>query len=116
MSDYDRSDVNRLLRVLRHQEADRLPHIELWVTSQAVYESVLERKLDYEIGDAAEGGQSITSEDDVEFAQRLGQDAVLCNFNWRPNNVFRKAAIGALVSTIFNPPGEMLYFRSSDEM
>ncbi len=46
MSDYDRSDVNRLLRVLRHQEADRLPHIELWVTSQAVYESVLERQLD----------------------------------------------------------------------
>jgi uroporphyrinogen decarboxylase len=30
----------------------------------------------------------------VEFAQRLGQDAVLCNFNWRPNNVFKKAADG----------------------
>jgi uroporphyrinogen-III decarboxylase len=91
MTDYDRSDVNRLLKVLHHQEADRLPHIELWVTSQAVYEYVLERKLPYLIGDAAEGGQSITPEDDVEFAQRLGEDAVLCNFSWRPNNVFRKA-------------------------
>ncbi len=94
MVDYDKPDVNRLLKAFRHQEADRLPHIELWVTSQAVYEYVLECKLTYAIGDAAEGGQSITPEDDVEFAQRLGQDAVLCNFNWRPNNVFRKAADG----------------------
>ena len=93
-SDYDRSDVNRLLKVLRHQEADRLPHIEMWVTSRAVYEHVLERKLEYEILDAAEGGQSITPEDDIEFARRQGEDAVLCNFNWRPNNVFAAASDG----------------------
>jgi uroporphyrinogen decarboxylase len=93
-TDPNRSDVNRLLTTLHHREADRLPHIELWVTSQAVYEYVLERKLSYVIGDAAEGGQSITPEDDVEFAQRMGQDAVLCNFNWRPNNIFKKAADG----------------------
>ncbi len=93
-TDYDRSNINRLLAAFRHQEPDRLPHLELWVTSQAVYEYVLERKLDYKIGDAAEGGQSITPEDDVEFAQRLGQDAVLCNFNWRPNNVFHVAKDG----------------------
>ena len=92
--DRDHSDVNRLLRALHHQEPDRLPHIELWVTSQAVYEYVLERKLPYAIGDAAEGGQSIKPDDDVEFARRLGQDAVLCNFNWRPNNVFEKAVDG----------------------
>ena len=92
--DRDQSDVNRLLIALHHQEPDRLPHIELWVTSQSVYEYVLERKLPYAIGDAAEGGQSITPEDDVEFARRLGQDAVLCNFNWRPNNVFEKAVDG----------------------
>lgn len=90
----DKSDINRLLTALHHQEPDRLPHIELWVTSQDVYEYVLERTLAYKIGDAAEGGQSITPEDDVEFAQRLGQDAVLCNFNWRPNNVFRLADDG----------------------
>ena len=89
-SDYDKSDVNRLLKAFNHQEPDRIPHIELWVTSQAVYEYVLERELDYVIGDAAEGGQSITPEDDVEFARRPGQDAVLCNFNWRPNNVFER--------------------------
>jgi uroporphyrinogen decarboxylase len=93
-SDYDKPNVNRLLTTLDHKEPDRLPHIELWVTSQAVYEHVLGRRLPYVIGDAAEGGQSITPEDDVEFAQRLGQDAVLCNFNWRPNNVFENAADG----------------------
>ena len=93
-SDYDKSNVNRLLTALNHQEPDRVPHIELWVTSPAVYEYVLERKLPYTIGDAAEGGQSITPEDDVEFAQRQGEDAVLCNFAWRPNNVFRKAEDG----------------------
>ena len=93
-SDYDKSNVDRLLTALNHQEPDRLPHMELWVTSQSVYEHVLERKLGYKIGDAAEGGQSITPEDDVEFAQRLGQDAVLCNFNWRPNNIFKLATDG----------------------
>jgi uroporphyrinogen-III decarboxylase len=93
-SSYDKSDVNRLLKALNHQEPDRIPHIELWVTSRAVYEHVLERELGYVIGDAAEGGQSITPEDDVEFALRQGEDAVLCNFNWRPNNIFQKAADG----------------------
>lgn len=90
----DRSDVRRLLAALDHREADRVPHLEPWVTSRAVYEHVLERPLAYAIGDAAEGGQSITPEDDVEFAERQGEDAVLCNFNWRPNNVFRLASDG----------------------
>jgi hypothetical protein len=93
-SDYNRSNVQRLLTALSHQEPDRVPHLELWVTSQGVYEHILDRKLIYKIGDAAEGGQSITPEDDVEFALRLGQDAVLCNCNWRPNNVFELAKDG----------------------
>jgi len=87
----DKSNINQRLTASRHQESDRLPHLELWVTSQTVYGYVLERKLTYKIGDSAEGGQSITPEGDVEFAQRLDQDVVLCNFNWRPNNVFRLA-------------------------
>jgi uroporphyrinogen decarboxylase len=93
-TDYDKPNVNRLLKALNHEEPDRLPHIEMWVTSKAVYEYVLERELEYAIGDAAEGGQSITPEDDVEFALRQGEDAVLCNFNWRPNNVFKTAGDG----------------------
>lgn len=93
-SDYLKSDISRLMTALKHQEPDRVPHIELWVTSQDVYEHILERELPYTIGDAAEGGQSIRPDEDVEFAQRLGQDAVLCNFNWRPNNVFELAEDG----------------------
>lgn len=94
VADYNKSDVNRLLKVLHHQEADRLPHLEFWVTSQSVYEYVLEHKLEYDIIDARIGDQSIAPEDHVEFAQRLGMDAVTCNFSWRPNNIFRKASDG----------------------
>ena len=91
---YDSSDINRLLKVLQHQEADRLPHLEFWVTSQSVFEYVLEKRLEYDIVDASVGGQSITPEDHVQFAARLGMDAVVCNFSWRPNNVFRTARDG----------------------
>jgi len=90
----DKSDVNRLLKVLQHQEADRVPHLELWVTSKSVYEYVLEHELKYDIVDALVGEQSIGPEDAVDFALRLGMDAVVCNFSWRPNNIFRSAADG----------------------
>ena len=95
LADADKSDVNRLLRVLRFEEADRVPHLELWVTSRSVYEYVLEHELDYDIIDARSGGQSIAPEDHIEFAQRLGMDAVACNFSWRPNNIFRRASDGS---------------------
>ena len=94
-SDCDKSDVGRLLKVIQHQEADRVPHLELWVTSKSVYEYVLEHELKYDIVDARAGEQSIRPEDAVEFAQRLGMDVVVCNFSWRPNNVFRSATGGA---------------------
>ncbi len=45
-SNYDRSNVNRVLKTLNYEEPDRVPHIELRVTSRAVYEYVLERRLD----------------------------------------------------------------------
>lgn len=93
-SGYDRPDINRLLTVLRHGEADRLPHLELWVTSKPVYEYVLGRTLKYDVEDARVGGISVTPEDHVEFADRLGMDAVFCNFSWRPNNIFLKASDG----------------------
>ncbi|MBC8449878.1 MAG: substrate-binding domain-containing protein [Chloroflexi bacterium] len=84
LSDCNKSDVHRLLQVLQHQEADRLPHLELQVTSQAVYEYVLEHELAYDVVGAKVGGDSIAPEDRVEFALRLGMDAVPCDFSWRP--------------------------------
>lgn len=93
--DYDKSNINRLLTALNHGEPDRVPHLENWVTSKTVYEYVLDRKLEYDVADARVGGISVAPEDYVEFAERLGMDAVLCNFSWRPNNVFRQASDGS---------------------
>jgi len=90
----DRPDVNRMLRLLQHQEADRLSHVEFWITSKEVYEYALGRKLDYDIEDARVGGQTITPEDHVEFARKIGMDAIICNFSWRPNNIFKPASDG----------------------
>ena len=95
LSDDDRSDVNRLLRILGHKEADRVPYLEFRVTSRAVYEYVLERELKYDALDAKPGGQSITPEDQVELAVRLGMDAVVCDFFWRPNAVFEQVSDGS---------------------
>ena len=94
ISDYNKSDINRLLTTLSHGEPDRVPHLENWVTSQPVYEYVLGRKLDYDVADARVGGVLVAPEDYVEFACLLGMDAVLCNLSWRPNNVFRAAEDG----------------------
>jgi LacI family transcriptional regulator len=90
---FDKSDVNRLLLALNHQEADRIPHLEFSVTSKAVYEYVLERELKREVT-GARAGWSVAPEDDVEFARRLGMDAVTCDFSWRPGNRFARAADG----------------------
>lgn len=86
LSDYDKSDVNRLLKTLRHQEADRVPHLEFQVTSKQVYEYVLERELEYDLASAQIEGHLIAPEDQVDFALCLGMDAVSCNFAWRPQN------------------------------
>jgi len=94
-TDYYKPDINRLIAALSHREADRVPHLENWVTSRTVYEYVLERKLEYDVQDARVGGLSVTPEDYVEFAERLGMDAVLMNLSWRPCNVFREASDGS---------------------
>jgi uroporphyrinogen decarboxylase len=94
LAEHDRPDVNRLLKVLTHQEADRVPYLEFMIANQSVFEYVLERKLEYAVGDGRPGSQSILPEDHVEFAQRLGMDVVTCDFSWRPNNVFARASDG----------------------
>jgi LacI family transcriptional regulator len=93
--EYDKPDATRLLRVLRHQPADRVPHLDIWVTSRSVYEYVLGRELRYPMQSVRLEGQPVTPEDHVEFAVRLGMDAVACNFTWRPNNVFARASDGS---------------------
>jgi LacI family transcriptional regulator len=87
LADYDKSDANRLLKALQYQEADRVPHLELLVSSRAVYEYVLEHELEQEVSIAEIGGLPITPEDHVEFALRLGMDAVPCLFSWQPRGL-----------------------------
>ena len=93
--DYDRPNVQRLLKVLQHQTADRVPHLDVWITSRTLYEQVLGRELKYEFQDVRPEGQPVSPEDHVEFARRLGMDAVACNFTWRPNNVFERSSDGS---------------------
>ncbi len=76
------SDVNRLLDALAGRPTDRLPHLEFWFESKALYEHVLERKLPADVMDANGGELGAMPEDDVELARRLGMDAVTCYFSW----------------------------------
>jgi len=89
---YRAPDVNRLLTSLQFKEQDRVPVMEFWITSEEVYEYVLGKKVKQI--DAAEGGSIISPEDDVEFAERVGKDAVCVNFSYRPGNIFKEAEDG----------------------
>jgi LacI family transcriptional regulator len=96
MLDFGKPDVGRLLKVLQHQPADRIPHLDLQVHSRTLYEYVLAREVHYNDLERGIHGHAISPEDRVEFAQRLGMDAVVCNFRWRPNNVFETASDGSM--------------------
>jgi LacI family transcriptional regulator len=84
LSDYDRSDVGRLLQALRREEPDRVPHVEFAVNSKRIYEYVLEHELEHDASGNRIAGQPVTPEDQIEFALRLGMDAVACQFVWQP--------------------------------
>jgi len=81
---HERPDVERLLASFSLEEADRVPHLEYFITSKYVKEYVLGRRLP----------DLIDPEDDVEFASRIGMDAVGVAFGWRPGNVFGYAEDG----------------------
>lgn len=74
-----RSDVQRLMQALNHQETDRVPFFELNAAGPAVYEYVLERELQQDPAIARIGGLPVTPEEHVDFALRLGIDAVPCH-------------------------------------
>jgi len=88
-----RSDVHRLLQALHHQETDRVPFFELDAAGPAVYEYVLERELQQDAAVARIGGLPVTPEEHVDFALRLGMDAVPCHL------------CGRLLGNDLEPPG-----------
>jgi uroporphyrinogen decarboxylase len=73
-----------LLQALCHQEPDRVPHVEFAVNSKRIYEYVLEHELEHDASGHRIAGQPVTPEDQIEFALRLGMDAVACQFVWQP--------------------------------
>jgi LacI family transcriptional regulator len=84
---HDRPDANRLLQTLQHREADRVPYLELQVTGKLICEYVLGHELGSNAPSSqAADGWTITPEDHVALALRLGIDAVPCQFVWRPND------------------------------
>jgi len=87
LPDAVKPDLRRLLKTLQHEQPDRVPHIELNVNNQRVYEYVLERDLGYDLGTSRGETPAITPEDQVEFALRLGMDAVACHFDWQSNGL-----------------------------
>lgn len=89
-----KSDIDRLLQVLQHRQADRLPHLEFQISSRPLYEYVLGRKLECNSLESQVDVPPVTPVDHVEFVQRLGMDAVTCDFSWRPGCIFKKAADG----------------------
>ena len=101
-----RSSASRLLKTLHHQEADRVPCFESRSVSQAVLEYVLGRHLHLTPRDPQKAGDDISPEDYVEFAQRLGIDAVSCEIAWRLGPVSRKPGPGfaTLIQQTFPPP------------
>jgi LacI family transcriptional regulator len=80
----DKPDVNRLQQALQHREADRVPYLELQVTSKSICEYVLGRELGSYASSQQADGWAITPQDHVALAVRLGMDAVPCHFSWRP--------------------------------
>jgi hypothetical protein len=85
------SDVSHLLAVMQHGEADRVPFVEFEVHSHEAYEFVLERELSVEQRLAGGGVPHVTAEDQVEFAQRLGLDAIVCHLDRLPCDRREKA-------------------------
>jgi len=95
--DHHRADYRRILKAIKFQETDRLPHFELNFHDKNLMEYVLERRIKVE-GDS-QRGLCLSPEDQIEFAQRVGIDAISCNFIWYPQS-FNPAANHLLVSTI----------------
>ncbi|MCO6451850.1 MAG: substrate-binding domain-containing protein [Caldilineales bacterium] len=89
ISNEDKSDASRLQSVFTGGQPDRIPHFELQVTGQTLVEYVLGRKLSAASENGrGSGNPAISPAEHVEFAQRLGIDAVPCPFYWYPNNVY----------------------------
>jgi len=63
--------------VLRGEMVTRLPYISLGQMSDSLYENVLNRPIE----------TPVSPEDHVEFARRMGIDAVACSITWQESQI-----------------------------
>ncbi len=95
LSNHDKPDAGRLYDVFEGNSPDRIPHFELEISAHTLFEYVLERKVERTNGNGILHPGSIPCpEDHVEFASRLGIDAVPCQFYWYPNSIYGSTAVG----------------------
>lgn len=93
---YNDSNFKRLLKSFSLTIPDRVPILEFWPQSQKIIEFILERPLGYKIESAARGETgSVFVDDAIEFAQRIGMDAIGVDFVWWPGQIFKKSENGA---------------------
>jgi len=85
---YKDSNIDRLLSAFCLEESDRVPNLEYWVTSVPVLEYILGGKLPQSL----DTWTTLAPEDMIEFARRIGMDAVGVYFSWRPGNIFKDSS------------------------
>lgn len=82
------SNIDRLISAFCLEEPERVPNLEYWVTSSSVLEHVLGKRMPSSL----DTWMTLAPEYMVEFARKIGIDAVGVYFSWRPGNVFRESS------------------------
>ncbi|GAH25637.1 unnamed protein product [marine sediment metagenome] len=90
------SNIDRLVKAIKFQPTDRVPHLEHWVNKRTI-EYVLGRN----VGDPVDPYNQektienpLDPEDLIEYAQRIGQDAIGYDFVWGFGFVYKEASDG----------------------
>jgi uroporphyrinogen-III decarboxylase len=85
-----KSDINRLLKAFNCQKGDRVPYFDVQHDSRIV-DAVLGRKIGY-----TTNGLDMNVNDHIEFALKIGMDAVGIGVYYSPGRVHQKAEDGTL--------------------
>jgi len=95
-------DVQRILKTLRGEQPDRIPHFELEIRGEALFERVLQRKPALAPNQA--GALGVAPQDQVALAQYLGIDAIACHCNRTLQPGIRRISSWADLENLPPPP------------
>lgn len=89
MSSYNEPNIDRLLKTLKGEKADRVPNLELLLDNEAIY-GVLGRKVE------ADSSLHMKPGDHVELARKIGMDAVGFGCVWEDfGRIYKNAKDGS---------------------